>query len=234
MTVCTKCKKAKEQNCFSKNSSRPNGLLVHCKECRKKRKKCITHINIVGQKFNKLEVVKKTDLKKHNTYLYLCKCECGKEILVKKCALLGGQISCGCASIERISNLNKLPEGEAALNVLYGRYRVRASTGNIQFNLKKDFFKNIIKNKCYYCDQPPGARKVIANNGNLEYNGLDRIDSNFGYIEENVVACCADCNWMKRSMSINSFFEKIKLIVKKHKLTENNQTAGIAKEVEEK
>lgn len=234
MTVCTKCKEAKEDSCFSKNSSRKNGLLVHCKDCRKKRKKCVPHANIVGQKFNRLKVIKKTEIRKHRTYLYLCKCDCGKEILVKKCALLRGQQSCGCASIERISNLNKLPKGEAALNILYGRYKVRASAGKIEFNLKKDFFKNIIKKKCYYCDQAPGVRKVIANNGDLEYNGLDRIDSKFGYIEENVVPCCADCNWMKRSMSVGCFFEKIKLIFKKHNLNEHGQKIMLAQEVEEK
>lgn len=51
----------------------------------------------VGIKFDRLEVVKRTEEKKHNCYMYLCKCDCGKDVLVRSDMLRAGEVkSCGC------------------------------------------------------------------------------------------------------------------------------------------
>lgn len=50
-----------------------------------------------GTKFGRLEVVKRTEEKKHNCYMYLCKCECEEEVLVRSDMLRAGEVnSCGC------------------------------------------------------------------------------------------------------------------------------------------
>ena len=116
----------------------------------------LTQESLVGRKFYKLTVIEKTDMKRHNTYLYRCKCDCGQETLVKRCALLDGQQSCGCAVKERIGNLNRLPKGEAAVNGLFTRYQIRAKKDGIEFAITKEFFKKIISGKCFYCDESPG------------------------------------------------------------------------------
>ena len=43
-------------------------------------------------------------------------------------------------------------------------------------------------------------------------NGIDRIDSNIGYIKENCVSCCWTCNKMKNNFSQKEFLEKINKI----------------------
>lgn len=45
--------------------------------------------------------------------------------------------------------------------------------------------------------------------GNFTYNGLDRIDSSKGHTLDNVVTCCATCNYMKRSMTHDEFIDHI-------------------------
>lgn len=57
----------------------------------------------------------------------------------------------------------------------------RKKNWNISFN----FYKNIIDNACVYCNEYEENGTGI---------GLDRIDNNKGYEENNVVRCCGQCN----------------------------------------
>jgi hypothetical protein len=43
-------------------------------------------------------------------------------------------------------------------------------------------------------------------------NGIDRLDSKVGYVEENVVSCCADCNFAKQRLSKSQFLDLVKRI----------------------
>lgn len=53
--------------------------------------------DLTGQKFNKLQVIKRVDNSKHNKARYLCKCDCGNETIVDASYLRNGRIkSCGC------------------------------------------------------------------------------------------------------------------------------------------
>jgi hypothetical protein len=53
-------------------------------------------------------------------------------------------------------------------------------------------YTNLIKSPCIYCGQVPAE---------LNWNGVDRKDSNFGYIIENCVPCCRYCNTIKNIKS---------------------------------
>lgn len=46
------------------------------------------------------------------------------------------------------------------------------------------------------------------------YNGLDRVDSNKGYLKENVVPCCEICNKAKRDLSLCQFKKWINRLIK--------------------
>ena len=50
------------------------------------------------------------------------------------------------------------------------------------------------------------------------YNGIDRIDSNKDYTVDNVVSCCSECNYMKRTSSVNDFYSQVKRIYEHLKL----------------
>lgn len=76
-----------------------------------------------------------------------------------------------------------------------------AKDRNIEWELTNEFAINLIRSKCYYCD------KLVA------FNGLDRIDSNKNYTEDNCVACCKKCNIMKNTHSVNEFLNIITYVL---------------------
>ena len=77
--------------------------------------------------------------------------------------------------------------------------KYKFNSRKIEFLLKKEQVYKLIKSPCYYCKkQPP--------------NGIDRLNNNKGYIENNVVPCCKTCNFMKSNHSFEDFIQKCKEI----------------------
>ena len=102
-----------------------------------------------------------------------------------------------------------------------------AQDRKLQFNLSFEYVRKMLEYKtCYYTNKPftedgPNARS------------FDRVDSDKGYIEGNVVACTIDINGKKSNLS----FEEIsciyqKLVKKKGKDTPKKtvETTPVAKE----
>lgn len=54
--------------------------------------------------------------------------------------------------------------------------------------------------------------------GQFLFNGIDRIDSLKGYILENVVTCCYQCNYAKSDLDIEEFKNLVIMIYKNLKL----------------
>jgi hypothetical protein len=88
-------------------------------------------------------------------------------------------------------------------SISYNDYKKRALKKNLIFNLTSIEFINIIDNPCYIC-----GKRSDENHK----NGLDRINNNEGYIKTNVKSCCSECNYMKKTLLINKFFDKLLLI----------------------
>lgn len=67
--------------------------------------------DLTKQRFGKLEVVKQVEdyisPKGRHAKRWLCKCDCGKEKIVKGDNLRGGTTSCGCYNKERAIEVNK-------------------------------------------------------------------------------------------------------------------------------
>jgi len=89
-----------------------------------------------------------------------------------------------------------------------------AQDRKLQFNLSFDYVRRMLEYKtCYYTNKPftedgPNARS------------FDRIDSDKGYIEGNVVACTIDINGKKSNLS----FEEISCIYQKLAKKKNKET----------
>lgn len=56
-------------------------------------------IDLTGQRFGKLTVLKKADRKGKNSY-WICRCDCGVEKEICATALRNGQKSCGCSAFD--------------------------------------------------------------------------------------------------------------------------------------
>lgn len=68
------------------------------------------------------------------------------------------------------------------------------------FGLSFEKFDECTQQSCYLCGG-------FADN--KSYNGIDRIDSNLGYLSINVRPCCWKCNNMKSDYSLEDFLSHI-------------------------
>ena len=72
----------------------------------------------------------------------------------------------------------------------------------------------IITKNCHYCNAAPSLPHIKrSTNGLFISNGIDRLDSNIGYIYENCVPCCRTCNVMKNVLTHNEFITHIERIL---------------------
>lgn len=180
----------------------------------------------IGRRFGKLVI--EGHFRKGGFIIYDCSCDCGARTTVRRNHLFSGNTaSCGCLAASLASSRlkhnrrriggRKLPEGEAAFNLVYSNYRGGAKIRNLVFTLKREDFSKLIFDDCYYCGCPPD--KTINNkalNGSIFYNGIDRLDSSEGYTRSNCVSCCKKCNYAKRDMSYDDFIELVCQIYHRH------------------
>lgn len=82
----------------------------------------------------------------------------------------------------------------------YSNYKNRASKKNIKFELSEIEFKDICNKCCIYCGKK---------NTEIHHNGIDRVDQNEGYIMNNCVCSCGDCNYMKKNYNKITFINKM-------------------------
>lgn len=57
--------------------------------------------------------------------------------------------------------------------------------------------------KCFYCDLQGTMMAPI---------GIDRLDSERGYVVGNVVSCCSTCNYMKNTLGLVEFLRQVNRI----------------------
>lgn len=75
---------------------------------------------------------------------------------------------------------------------------------NLTWELTDDEAKDMMTSECTYC----GFLDL-----DIITNGIDRLDSSKGYILDNCVPCCKECNYLKGSYDPVTFFKKCKQIV---------------------
>ena len=166
--------------------------------------------NFEGKKIGHYTVLKfdkmiKVDKKIRN--YWICQCECGtiKSVSHSTLRKRNGVQNCGC--ITRANLVERSTKPNAGFNKVYRGYKNRASLYAIPFNLEVDTFYNLTQLHCHYCGAEP-YRKSSSWSKNIPpfiYNGIDRIDSNCGYEDNNCVPCCTRCNYDKNSMTLNEF-----------------------------
>lgn len=86
------------------------------------------------------------------------------------------------------------------LHCQYKVYIQSAKHRNIEYQLSFKDYERIVKNACYYCG-------VV--NQKRGFHGMDRKDNCLAYTNENTVACCAMCNYMKGTLSDETFLQRV-------------------------
>lgn len=102
--------------------------------------------------------------------------------------------------INSVYNPNRRREYKSGWTTHYCSYRASSVKRGYPFELTKERFRFLCSRPCRYCGISPKSLRigVIA-------NGIDRVDSKFGYIEGNCVPCCKDCNLAKHDKSVPDF-----------------------------
>ena len=145
-------------------------------------------------------------------------CDCGVKYVARSRELANNQSqSCGCLQREAAAKngaSNRLAFGEASMNELFTSYIKSAAGRKYEWGLSKEEFKKLVTGNCVYCGTPPNKERKPNKGvyGGFMYTGIDRIDSNMGYVKGNVVSCCWDCNRAKGSLTVEEFFKWIKRI----------------------
>lgn len=100
-----------------------------------------------------------------------------------------------------------------SLTIQYSTYKTSANSKNLVFEITFDEYTEIVKQKCYYCGD-------MHERG---FNGIDRFDSEKGYILDNCVSCCQMCNYIKGSLHGDVFIKRIEHILSYNNLIEDKK-----------
>lgn len=167
-------------------------------------------IDETGKRYGQLTVIRRAKGSRSRHALWWCKCSCGNETVVRGDQLRSGIThNCGC----RRRSWNALPEGKAAQNSVYSQYKRNAQNRDLAWDLPEKDFIELTQKPCHYCGCLPSNRSSRDYyNGDYIYNGLDRKDPSEGYMIENVVPCCAYCNYLKGSRPYQELLDHIKRI----------------------
>lgn len=136
-------------------------------------------------------------------------CQCGHTTRVRLHSLRNGKSqSCGCIRPPL------LPPGEPGFRALLRDYKRNAREHGRIWELSVTRAQELFSGPCVYCGLPPATvkRAGAATQSWFTYNGIDRIDSSRGYVDDNVVSCCPDCNRAKLDMSRDEFLEMVRRI----------------------
>ena len=76
-------------------------------------------------------------------------------------------------------------------------YKIRAKKQGVKFDLLKEYFDMLTKRDCAYCGRSPTT-----------WFGIDRTVPSEGYVIDNVVTCCFDCNLDKLDDAVKTMIER--------------------------
>lgn len=154
-------------------------------------------MNVIGQKFGKLFVIKKSNEKAKNNgeYKYECICDCGRIILVRGSNLKNGNSTQCKYCCKKIRTSKKLRHKNIRLNTIYNNMKQRCYYKN--YSQYKDYGGRGIQICEEWLNSYDNFYNWAINNGYNNNLTIDRINVNGNYEPNN-------CKWStKQEQSYN-------------------------------
>ena len=114
---------------------------------------------------------------------------------------------------------------------IYNAYKKSAAKREYDFSLSIAKVKEIIFQPCVYCGSKGNNIYKKTKHLNILYNGIDRLNSNLGYIEGNVVPCCKNCNIGKNDLPYNVWIEYLNRMSNFYLSNRDNIVNRVEKEI---
>ncbi len=99
-------------------------------------------------------------------------------------------------------------------------YKKSAVKRGYEYNVSLETFKTLTKSPCIYCGKPPSKVDSTKCSDKFIYTGIDRMNNDLGYEDDNCVPCCTMCNYGKHNRSHDEYqahLEQVALHVCKQK-----------------
>ena len=165
-------------------------------------------VDKLGLRFGRLVVLSRAENHRNGAIRWLCRCDCGKEILIQSSNLTRKKYtrSCGCYRVGTTS-LNGRKHGltGTAEYTMLGRVKHRAKKRGLAFNLDVEDIK--IPAHCPVLGIPLRASDLISSDNSPS---LDRFDSSLGYVKGNVLVISKRANAIKS----NATADELEIIAK--------------------
>ena len=177
-------------------------------------------IDLTGEKYGFLKVIRMLDERKHGKVVWLCKCDCGNKTKVLSNNLRNGStISCGCHNKK---NRIRTKHGLCKSRI----YNIYICMKERCCNPKSKSYKNYGLRGIDICEEWKQDFMSFYNwaiaNGYSEELTIDRIDNNKGYAPDN-------CRWVNKYIQNNNTRRnrKIHCFGETHTVSEWTMITGI-------
>lgn len=183
---------------------------------------------MIGEKFNKLVVLKRIENDKFGNTKWLCQCECGNKKEVLGIHLRSGHTkSCGCLQKENCKKIIHKPKHNMSRTRLYRIWNGMKNRTNQKSTLKNTSFKNYSGRGISVCENWKTFEnfyKWSLENGYNDNMTIDRIDPNGNYEPSN-------CRWttMKEQNNNRRNNRNITFNGIEHNVTQWNEMLGFPK-----
>lgn len=170
-------------------------------------------IDLTGQRFGRLLVLKKGKMASNGQTTWICKCDCGTIKQIRGVHLKSGKIiSCGCYHLERIKETKHTTHGKTGTRI-YNIWCLMKKRCGFEKSIN---YHNYGKRGIKVCDEWLNNFNAFYDwamaNGYTDKLSIERIDNNGNYEPNN-------CKWATRQEQNNNTRRNRFIIVNGEKLT---------------